>query len=123
MRWPVLRFERFFERHLRRKAADHLRRERDLMIAAITANTNMDSSENRELRSDRLENIRRAYKEGVEFLYAPEGERLPDADEAAMEADPLFRHMRDNASELKQGVSRPVSPEEGAGRRLLGDPA
>lgn len=119
MRWPALRFERFFERHLCRKAIAQLTHERDLMITAIAANPTWDEKDNREARDERLRNINESLKEGIEFLHSGAKRKRSSADEQ-MESDPLFRPLRNRAFDLGQQVSRPVAPEEGMGAQLIG---
>lgn len=121
MRWPVLRFERMFELHMARKGAGELKRERDMMIAALTGNSVFDeTAEGVKVRNDRIERIQRDYKEGVEYLYSLlEGGEPTEQQPDPMESDPLFRPLRNRAVALGEQVSRPVVPEEGMGAPLL----
>lgn len=121
MRWPVLRFEEFFERHRLRRAREQLDRERDMMVTAINANSFWDETkEAREAKVERVGNIQQSWKRGVEILYSKiTGVELPKEPDP-MEDDPLFRPLGKQASDLATTVGRPVADEEGAGAALMG---
>lgn len=119
--WPWRRFEACFARHLARKAADGLTHQRDLMLAALSANTNMDMKENQEVYQSKIDAINKGWKHAVEILY---GTRQLEVAEDPLETDPLFRSLRNQGSSLRAGVAAPAPKEAGLGQRILsGAPA
>jgi hypothetical protein len=68
--WGWRRFEGMFRLHLLRRAREELRQMRDLRIAAIDANTNYDSKENADAKTERVEGLHSAYHDGVRVLYS-----------------------------------------------------
>lgn len=116
-RWPWRRFEAMFQRHLLRKAAEELARQRDLLVAAVNANMNYDSEENRNAREQRLSGIQRSYEEGMNILYSDP--KQDDDDPYSMENDPLFDSVRRRARDMRESARPPQLPEAGMGRRLI----
>lgn len=116
--WPWRRFEGMFRRHLLRKGREEMRQMRDLRLAAIDANTNYDSSDNKSAREQRVRGLQESYEEAVRMLYAPPGQQTqPDLDD-----DPLFSPI---ARRRAQEASQPLVEQAGAGRDLLeaGEPS
>lgn len=114
-RWPWRRFEAMFRLHLLRKARDELRQMRDLRLAALDANTNYDSEENRNVKSQRASSLQEVYEEAVRILYSK-----PSADgQDETEEDPLFAPIKRRASQMKQEIDQPLVAEAGMGRELL----
>jgi hypothetical protein len=112
-RWPWRRFEGMFRRHLLRKAREELRQMRDLRLAALDANTNFDSEENRNAKQQRVEGLQNAYEEGLRILHSGPAEVVAEED------DPLFAPIRRRAAQLGQEVAQPLVREAGMGRQLL----
>jgi len=115
-RWPWRRFEGMFRMHLLRKAREELRQMRDLRLAALDANMNYDSNENRNAKSERIEGLNSAFNEGVRILYS----KPSDAPVEVNEEDPLFAPIRRRAQQLEQEVNQPLVAEAGMGRQLIG---
>lgn len=89
---------------------------RDMRIAAMDANTNFDSKENREAKADRVKSCHEAFQDGVRILYSAID---PSAQEAEPEDDPLFAPVMKRAETLRSEADRPLVPQAGMGRRLL----
>jgi len=115
-RWPWRRFEGMFRMHLLRKAREELRQMRDLRLAALDANMNYDSNENRNAKAERIEGLNSAFNEGVRILYS----KPSDAPVEVNEEDPLFAPIRRRAQQLEQEVNQPLVAEAGMGRQLIG---
>lgn len=113
-RWSWRRFEGMFKRHLLRKAREELRQMRDLRIAAMDANMNYDSNENRNVKQERVEGLQRAYHEGVQILYSAVGPSQPEPEE-----DPLFAPLRHRAAALRTEADTPLVAQAGMGRQLI----
>jgi hypothetical protein len=92
-----------------------LRQMRDLRIAALDANMNYDSEENRNAKEQRVEGYGNAYLEGVKILYSAVGHQEPDP----IEDDPLFAPVRRRAQTMRAEVSQPLVAEAGMGRKLI----
>lgn len=111
--WGWRTFEGMFRRHLLRKAREELRQMRDLRLAALDANTNFDSEENRNAKQQRVEGLQHAYEEGLRILYSGPSEVVTEKE------DPLFAPIRRRAAQLGQEVAQPLVQEAGMGRQLL----
>lgn len=114
--WPWRRFEACFKRHLGRKAAGELTNQRDLMLAALSANSNMDMPENQEALRRKIDAINEGWRRGVEILY---GARDATVEDDSFDDDPLFRHIRDQGSSMRTSVVAPEPSETGMGQRWL----
>jgi hypothetical protein len=88
---------------------------RDLRIAAIDANTNYDSKENADAKTERVEGLHSAYHDGVRVLYS----RADPQQTQDEEEDPLFAPLRKRAQTLQQEIDQPLVPQAGLGRQLL----
>jgi hypothetical protein len=117
MQWPWRRFESFFERHLLRRARDTLENQRDLIIAAINANSSYDGSDEAiQAKVERIEEIERSTVKAVNALYAGlRGETVSTPEEDAFENDPLFRQVR----LMRSAARTPVLDQASAGRDML----
>jgi hypothetical protein len=113
--WGWRRFEGMFRLHLLRRAREELRQMRDLRIAAIDANTNYDSKENADAKTERVEGLHSAYHDGVRVLYS----RADPQQTQDEEEDPLFAPLRKRAQTLQQEIDQPLVPQAGLGRQLL----
>jgi len=116
-RWPWRRFEGMFRLHLLRKAREDLRQMRDLRLAALDANMNYDSEENRHAKSQRVEGLNNAFEEGVKILYSKPSQGASDFEEE--DEDPLFGPIKRRAGQLGAEASQPLVAEAGMGRQLL----
>jgi len=116
-RWPWRRFEGMFRLHLLRKAREELRQMRDLRLAALDANMNYDSEENRQAKSQRVEGLNSAFEQGVKILYSKPSQSAPEPE--AEEEDPLFAPIKRRAGQLEREASQPLVAEAGMGRQLL----
>lgn len=114
-RWPWRRFESMFRLHLLRKAREELRQMRDLRLAALDANMNYDSEENRNVKSQRATSLHEVYEEAVKILYSKPSAEGSDE----IEEDPLFAPIKRRASQMKQEIDQPLVAEAGMGRELL----
>lgn len=114
-RWPWRRFEGMFRCHLLRKAREELRQMRDLRLAALDANMNYDSEENRPAKQQRAEGLQKAYEEGLKILSAAPSQ--PKADDS--EDDPLFNPIKRRAVQVHHEANQPLVAEAGMGRQLL----
>jgi hypothetical protein len=117
-RWGWRRFEGMFRRHLLRKAREELRQMRDLRLAAIDANTNYDSEENKSARQNRIEGLQSSFDEGVRILYSTD--RPSEVDET--EDDPLFAPLKRQAAQRNAEANQPLVKQAGMGRHLLEAP-
>jgi hypothetical protein len=115
-RWPWRRFEGMFRRHLLRKAREELRQMRDLRLAALDANMNFDSSENRQAKQSRADALQEAFDDAVRMLY---GDDQQEVGQDAYENDPLFAPLRRRAEGTRSEVERPLVAQAGMGRELL----
>jgi hypothetical protein len=113
-KWGWRRFERMFRLHLLRKAREELRELRDLRLAALDANMNYDSEENRKIKEDKANALRDIYNACVKAIYSP-AEPVEDQ----MEEDPLFAPISRRANEMRQEINRPLAPQAGMGQQLL----
>lgn len=113
-RWPWRRFEGMFRRHLLRKAREELRHMRDLRLAALDANMNYDSEENRNAKTQRAEGLQEAYEQGVRILYSKPSDSVEEEND-----DPLFDPIKRRATQLSQQADQPLVAEAGMGRQLL----
>jgi hypothetical protein len=115
--WGWRRFEGMFKRHLLRKAREELRLMRDMRIAALDANMNLDSKENREIKQELVKSFHEAFDEGVRILY---GTLKPvDQQPEEPEDDPLFAPVLKRAETLRGEADRPLVQQAGMGRQLL----
>jgi hypothetical protein len=111
--WTWRRFERMFQLHLKRKAREELRELRDLRLAALDANMNYDSEENRKVKEDKAEALRQVYEDCVRAIYAPPGQV------EEIEEDPLFAPIARRTNEMRHEINRPLAPQAGMGVQLL----
>jgi cation transport regulator ChaB len=119
MRWPWRRFERMFKLHLLRRAREELRQMRDMRLAALDANTNFDSKDNRRAKEERVEGLQQAYLSAVRMLYAED--KQDDQKGLADDAfdDPLFAPLKRRAAALQEQSSQPLVEQAGMGHKLL----
>ena len=95
--WPASRFEAFYDAFARRKVADELNTRRSLEIAATWANTNLDSSDNKDARQNWQESIDRGFSIAIAKLY---GDAIEDEDEIDKD-DPFFAAMEKGMNKRK----------------------
>lgn len=88
---------------------------RDLRLAALDANMNYDSEENRPAKQQRAEGLQKAYEEGLKILSAAPSQ--PKADDS--EDDPLFNPIKRRAVQVHHEANQPLVAEAGMGRQLL----
>ena len=90
MGWPWLRFEKFYAAYLRRKVIEELAARKIAMSAALYANTNYDSEENRNKREQVLERMEEQFNEICRRLY---NYKEIQEEERKFKEDPFFKAM------------------------------
>lgn len=69
MGWPWLRFEKFYEAHLKRKIIDELTQRKIAMVGALYSNPNYDGKENHDKRDQIIQRIEENFNDTVKKLY------------------------------------------------------
>lgn len=104
MRWPWLRFEKFYEAHLKRKIIEELTQRKIVMIGALYSNTNYDGKDNHEKREQIIQRIEDNFSETVKKLYNKEYAKKQEEEEDVLEANPFF-------AASKQGLENQGVPD------------
>ena len=76
--WPASKFEALYEAYAKRKIADSLSSKRDLEMAALWGNTNLDNEKTPDLRQNLMDSVDKQYSRAIAYLYGdidPEDEK------------------------------------------------
>jgi hypothetical protein len=87
--WPSTKFEAFYAAYAKRKIADELSNKRNLEIAALAGNPNLDSEKDTQLRQKQADAIDEAFSNALAKLYGAEFEDAYEVDPD----DPFFQAM------------------------------
>lgn len=88
--WPATKFEALYGAYTRRKIADQLAHRRDIEIAAMWGNPNLDNEKDPEIRSKIMNQVYDRYSDVIASLYGDDDEI---EDEAIDTDDPFFAAM------------------------------
>lgn len=113
MEWPFRRFIKAFDSYQRRTLCDEWRQRKTAHIAALYANTNLDSEEND--RGSVIDKLEKSYDKLIATLWSGEVDEETKAEEDAWES-PFMRAGRN----ALQSVQPPSLPGE---RRIAALPA
>lgn len=105
-----------YEAHVKARAVEEMRQQRDQMIAAYYANPTWDEKDNREKRDENIRQLREQFTEAQRFMYAADEQRSD-----GFEEDPLFAPLA--RQRRLEAQARPQMPNEGRAYELGIDPA
>lgn len=94
--WPATKFEALYDAYAKRKIADSLSERRDLEIAALWGNTNLDNEKKPELRQELMNALDTQYSNAIAYLY---GEIDPAEDETDWD-DPFLAPTKRKMEEM-----------------------
>jgi hypothetical protein len=99
MKWPDLRFEKFYESFQRRKIIEELTLRKIMVGSAVYGNPNYDGEDNKGKREQWIAALEEQFQEQVKRLFDP---TRVDKEKQIMEKDPFFQAMERGLA--KQGV-------------------
>lgn len=78
--WPWKRFDAFYAAFVKRKASEELGFKKNIQVAALFANTNLDGEEGHQSRIKIIESFEENFREAVAYIYDDKRESKKEDD-------------------------------------------